>query len=102
MTPTHEVTISYIDLYSPGDVFQVNEKHGRAGWTGAFVLATEIKSWGIQGFVHNIDSNESASSIYIRLQWQHIDYVGKAKLQPADIVVSELAKLDTSQADKEP
>src|SRR3990167_9159784 len=27
-----------------GDVFQITEEHGRNGWIGAFVMATEIKT----------------------------------------------------------
>jgi hypothetical protein len=46
--------------HRPGDVFQINETHGRAGWIGAFVLATEIKSWGIQGFVHVVEKHEES------------------------------------------
>jgi len=68
--------------YKVGDVFQINEKHGRNGWIGAFVLATEIKPWGIQGFVANIDSHDEQSRIYIRLRWDEIEYVGPAILVP--------------------
>jgi hypothetical protein len=35
----------------PGDVFQINVAHGRLGWIGAFVLAEEVHSFGITGFV---------------------------------------------------
>lgn len=63
-----------------GDVYQINEKHDRAGWIGAFVLATEIKAWGIQGFVHAIKTHDEQASIWIRLEWDHIDYVGRAAL----------------------
>lgn len=70
--------------YSRGDVFQINEKHGRAGWIGAFVLATEIKSFGIQGFVAHIESHEQQNQAYIRLNWDEIDFIGKAPLVPED------------------
>jgi hypothetical protein len=69
-----------------GDVFQINESHGRAGWIGAFVLATEIKSWGIQGFVHVVKEHEESARAYIRLNWEHIDYIGRAALIPSDEV----------------
>lgn len=71
--------------HTPGDVYQINEKHGRAGWVGAFVLATEIKPWGIQGFVHMIRTHDEASQAYIRLKFEEIDYIGKAALQPAAV-----------------
>jgi hypothetical protein len=69
--------------YSPGDVFQINEKHGRNGWIGAFVLATEIKSFGIQGFVTHIETHDAQRQAYIRLPWDEIDYIGRAPLIPA-------------------
>jgi hypothetical protein len=69
--------------YKEGDVFQITEQHGRGGWIGAFVLATEIKSWGIQGFVACIKNHEEQTSAYIRLRWDEIAYVGHAPLVPA-------------------
>lgn len=71
---------------TPGDVYQINEKHGRAGWVGAFVLATEIKPWGIQGFVHVVETHDVQASAYIRLPWDSIDYVGRASLVPGGSV----------------
>lgn len=67
-----------------GDVFQINEKHGRSGWVGAFVMATEIKVWGIMGFVTHVDSHEEQSRAYIRLPWQEVDFIGHAALIPQD------------------
>lgn len=74
--------------YRPGDVFQITEKHGRAGWIGAFVLATEIKSFGIQGFVAHINTHDQQSRAYIRLEWDHIYYIGRAVLIPASAEAS--------------
>lgn len=67
-----------------GDVFQINEKHGRQGWIGAFLLVTEPKSWGVMGFVANIDNHDEQSRAFIRLKWDEIDYIGKAALVPDD------------------
>lgn len=64
----------------PGDVFQINEKHGRKGWIGAFVLATEIKPWGIQGFVHHIETHDQSGQAFIRVPFDQLDYIGKAPL----------------------
>ena len=71
--------------YNPGSVFQINGKHGRNGWIGAFVLATEIKSWGIQGFVHHIKTHEEKAEVWIRLKWDEIEYIGEAVLIPDDM-----------------
>lgn len=75
--------------YRPGDVFQINEQHGRQGWMGAFVLATEIKRWGIQGFVVAIQTHDKQEQAYIRLPWKEIDYIGHAKLVPSDLSLVE-------------
>lgn len=72
--------------HSIGDVFQINERHGRQGWIGAFVLATEIKGWGIQGFVHHTETHEEYSRAYIRLKWDEVDYIGHTNLMPEDDV----------------
>lgn len=67
-----------------GDVFQIKPEHGRAGWIGAFVLATEIKSWGIQGFVAHVATHATQSRAYIRLKWEEIEFVGSAPFVPGD------------------
>jgi hypothetical protein len=72
------------DKYKSGDVFQIIEEHGRNGWIGAFVLATEIKNWGIQGFVHHVKTHEEMASAYIRLPWKDIEFVGHAILIPQE------------------
>lgn len=71
----------------PGDVFQINESHdpgdgSRLGWVGAFVLVTEVKSWGIQGFVHGLKTHAAHGKAFIRLKWEEIDYIGHAALVP--------------------
>ena len=72
------------ETYVTGDVFQINENHGRNGWIGAFIMATEIKPWGIQGFVSHIEMHDRQSRAYIRLKWDELDYVGHAPLVPGD------------------
>ena len=70
-----------------GDVFQINEnRKSQNGLIGAFILATEIKTWGIQGFVHSVDSWDESSRIYLRLKWEDIDYIGNTNLIPSDEV----------------
>lgn len=77
--------------HKPGDVFQINEKHGHEGWMGCFVMADEIKDFGIRAFVAWPLDHESKSHAYIRLRWDEIDFVGRAPLIPEDI----LDKLNT-------
>ena len=68
----------------PGDVVQINEHHARQGWTGAFVLVSEVKSWGVQGFVHMIQTHDKMARAYIRLPFEDVDRVGRAALVPRD------------------
>ncbi len=66
-----------------GSVVQINEKHGRLGWMGAFLLVTELKSWGVMGFVHVINTHEDPPGFaYIRLKFEEVDYIGQALLVP--------------------
>lgn len=67
-----------------GDVFQINERHGRQGWVGAFLMATEIKPWGVQGFVSHVVSHDEQARAYIRLKYEELDFIGHAPLIPAD------------------
>ena len=68
--------------YQPGDVFQINESFGQPGWVGAFILATEIKSFGIIGFVHCLVTHDESAQAYLRPSWEHLDYIGRAVLVP--------------------
>lgn len=66
----------------PGDVFQSVES--REGWRGAFVMVSEVKTWGIVGYVHVIKTHDESAKAYIRYKWDDIEYVGKAVLVPQD------------------
>lgn len=66
-----------------GDVVQIMPGHdpgdgSRLGWVGAFALVTEVKSWGIKGFVHHMMSNAESGAAYIRLKHEDFERVGKA------------------------
>ena len=34
------------------DVIQINERCGNKGWIGCLMIVDEVKSWGVQAFVH--------------------------------------------------
>ncbi len=69
--------------HRPGDVFQILESHGRKGWIEAFVLATEIRPWGIRGFVAHVLTHDEQQHAFIRLNWREIEFVGHAPIVPA-------------------
>ncbi len=64
------------ELVQENSVVQINEK-GQAGWVGCFVQVSEVKSWGIQGWVQ-IPMQEGQA--YIRVPWDQMDYIGEAAL----------------------
>lgn len=69
-----------VSRWRVGDVFQIVERHGRKGWIGALVTATQIATWGIQGFVVHVKTTDEQSRVYIRLNWSDVEYVGHAPL----------------------
>ena len=62
-------------------VVQVNDR-GQQDWIGCLVQVSEVKGWGIQGFVH-IPKRGRA---YIRLKWVEINYIGQAVMAVAEDV----------------
>jgi hypothetical protein len=63
-------------ILEENSVVQINE-NGQEGWIGCFVLVTEVKHWGIQGFVQIPKSEGQA---YVRLTYDQIEYIGQAAL----------------------
>lgn len=63
----------------PGDVVQITrEDHG---WYPALIVVSEVKQFGIQGYmtvVTSNDPNEPNAPAYGRLNWGDFEYVGKA------------------------
>lgn len=60
-------------------VVQVNEK-GNQDWIGCLVQVSEVKLWGIQGWVQIPKSGQA----YIRLKWEEIDYIGQAVMESSE------------------
>jgi hypothetical protein len=79
------ITPSDIQTFKPGDVFQVSEAHGRAGWVGALLIAEDIHPWGVLGFVAHIKTHEEQARVYIRLKWEELYFIGRAALVPSDL-----------------
>jgi hypothetical protein len=72
-----------MDDLKPGDVVQVTDE--RTGIVGAFMMVEEVKPWGIQGFIHHIDTFENARRLYLRLEHGRFERIGRAALIPADV-----------------
>lgn len=53
---------------------ELDEKDNK--FAGCFVVVTELKPWGIQGYAQNVGAK---GQIYIRLNWEQIEYIGEAE-----------------------
>jgi sporulation protein YlmC with PRC-barrel domain len=62
-------------MIKENSVVQINET-GPEGWIGCFVQVSEVKTWGVQGWVQ-IPQRGAA---YIRLPFDTIDHIGEAIL----------------------
>jgi hypothetical protein len=68
-----------------GDCVQITSLPGdRSGWVGAFVLVTEVKGWGIQGFVPILETHTEQRQAYTRLTWEQFEVIGPAILIPGE------------------
>ena len=65
------------DQVNVNSVVQINENNVD-GWTGCLVQVTEIKTWGVQGYVQI----PKGGPAHIRLNWNQIEYIGEAVMVP--------------------
>lgn len=68
----------------PGDVVQINPEHDTR-FGGCFLLITEVKSWGVQGFVQ-IPTSDGFNRAYYRVPFDQIEHIGTANWIPTDEV----------------
>ena len=57
-----------------GDVVQLSPKYQPDVFGGAFMVVTEPKEWGAQGYCHTL---KGAIVAYIRPKFEYMDYIGK-------------------------
>lgn len=66
----------------PGDVVQIDPESG-GFFSGCFMLVTEPKSWGAQGFISIPRSrDELPGRAFFRARFDQMEYVGKAEWVP--------------------
>jgi len=61
------------DIVKVNSIVQVNET-GPEGWIGCLLQVSEVKSFGIQGWVQM----PKQGAAYIRIKWEQIEYIGDA------------------------
>lgn len=64
-----------------GDVVQLDDTHNER-FAACLMIVTEPKPWGAQGCVIGPDAPRSAQ-FYVRVEWEHMEYVGRATWMPA-------------------
>ena len=58
------------------DVIQINERFKETGWIGCLMIVDEVKSWGVQAYLHVPMQGDA----YLRLKHEEYDVIGKAAL----------------------
>lgn len=75
-----------------GDVVQISPDLDNDFFPGCFMLVTELKSWGAQGFVSIPQSRtEPPGRAYARVGWADMELVGRAAWIPQDDMESREA-----------
>ncbi len=66
-----------------GDVVQISPDLENCFFRGAFMMVTEPKSWGAQGFIAMPESREDMPGrAYFRCKWEDMEMVGRAPWAP--------------------
>lgn len=58
------------------DVIQINEKFKGPGWIGCLMIVDEVKSWGVQAYLHVPMQGDA----YLRIKHGEYDVIGKAAM----------------------
>ena len=58
------------------DVIQINEKFKSTGWIGCLMIVDEVKSWGVQAYLHVPMQGDA----YLRIKHGEYDVIGKAAM----------------------
>lgn len=68
-----------------GDVVQLSPECRNPMFAGCFMLVTEPKTWGAQGFIQGVGTREQQGGrYYYRAKWEEMEPVGRAAWVPAD------------------
>ncbi len=61
-----------------GSVVQIDPGHDDV-FGASFLVVTEMKSWGVQGYVTIPGKDGNGGSAYYRVAFEHIVYIGEAE-----------------------
>lgn len=64
----------------PHDVVQLSPEAGNPMFAGCFMVVTEPKPWGAQGFVQALGENgQPGGQAYYRATWDEMEPIGRAE-----------------------
>lgn len=63
-------------MASKGDVIQINERFPITDWIGCLMIVGEVKSWGVQAYLHV----PMQGNAYLRIGHNAYDVIGRAVL----------------------
>jgi hypothetical protein len=66
---------------TPGNVVQLNpETVGNPMFAGCFMVVTEPKTWGAQGYVTALgEGGQPGGAAYYRAKWEEMELIGHAE-----------------------
>lgn len=65
-----------------GSVVQIRPDGDHGGFSGQFLVVSEMKSWGVQGYIqcfHETDLKQMGGQAYYRVKFEDIAYIGTAE-----------------------
>lgn len=66
---------------SPGDVVQLGPNTNNKAFEFCFLVVTDLKDWGVQGYVQPIGEKNGQPAVgqaYYRARWDEFEFVGRA------------------------
>jgi len=83
MTRDRRITVQPYNLIQIYDVVQITpEKPGY--FRGCFMVVTEVKTWGVQGFVAVPRREGIPLQAYYRAEWSDIEHIGASAWAPKE------------------
>ena len=70
-----------------GDVVQISPTLEDQFFSGCFMMVTEVKSWGVQGFIAIPgERGKPPGAAYFRCKWENMELVGTAPWISAECI----------------
>ena len=74
---TDDGTNKDIPFIEEGDVVQIDPSSDEV-FGACFMIVTEVKQWGAQGYIQIPGKGEDGGRAYYRCEWKNMTFIGKA------------------------